>query len=68
MGTDVKSLGAGAWLKIIVGTLYVGIGISIILKPQLLGFLQGGYKTAFAVLLIAYGVFRIYRTLRVPNE
>ena len=65
---DFKSFGAGEWLRLLIGALYVGTGIGILYKPQLLSFLQGGYKTAFAALLIAYGIFRIYRTLSLPRD
>jgi hypothetical protein len=68
MGMDFKSFGAGEWLRLLIGALYVGIGIGILYNPRLLSFLQGGYKTGFAVLLISYGVFRIYRTLSLPRD
>jgi hypothetical protein len=50
------------YLGVLMGLLYLGGGIYLIASSQSFGFLPtGSFRYVLAVLLLLYGVFRIYR-------
>jgi hypothetical protein len=66
---SMKTVLVAVYLMFGVAALF--FGTILLLKPDILGALQPGLKLAFAILVLLYGLFRIYtaiRTLRAPEE
>lgn len=48
-------------LRALIALAYVGLGLALLVNARALLILAPAMKYAFAVLLIAYGIFRGYR-------
>ncbi len=58
------------WVKALLGALYIVMGVVIFLirEESALSVYPSLSKIAFAVLLIAYGIFRLYRVYFAENN
>ncbi|WP_411911973.1 C4-dicarboxylate ABC transporter [Chryseobacterium salviniae] len=60
------------WLSLVTGLFYIVLGIVVILYKFFFTVLEPGVAYALGVLLILYGIFRIYRAIskikNVNNE
>nr|WP_072883458.1 DUF308 domain-containing protein [Chryseobacterium takakiae] len=51
------------WLSLITGLFYIVLGIVVILYKFFFTVLDPGVAYALGILLILYGIFRIYRAI-----
>lgn len=51
------------WLSLVTGLFYIVLGIVVILYKFFFTVLEPGVAYALGILLILYGVFRIYRAV-----
>jgi hypothetical protein len=58
-------------MKVVLVAVYLMFGVAalffgtvLLLKPDILGAIKPELKTIFAVLILLYGVFRIYTAIR----
>jgi hypothetical protein len=52
------------FLKLVIAIFLLGMGIYIVIYPEIFNFLQKGYTIAFGIILILRGLFRIYFTYK----
>lgn len=62
-----KYLHPGIVFRVIIAIAYIILGIAIFILKFSSEFLQPKTKILFAMLVILYGVFRIYRALKMAN-
>ena len=55
-----KESGFTSKLRIFMSLLYIPIGAFILYSDDFAGFLQGGFRIAFGILVIGYGIARLY--------
>lgn len=55
-------------LNLTMGLLYVLVGYYVIQKNWFMTYLEPKFSYPLGAVLIAYGLFRIYRTYRVAQE
>ncbi|UPQ74212.1 MULTISPECIES: DUF308 domain-containing protein [Chryseobacterium] len=51
------------WLSLVTGLFYIVLGIVVILYKFFFTVLEPGVAYALGILLILYGIFRIYRAI-----
>ncbi|MEA1850259.1 MULTISPECIES: DUF308 domain-containing protein [Chryseobacterium] len=51
------------WLSLVTGLFYIVLGIVVILYKFFFTVLEPGVAYALGILLILYGIFRIYRAV-----
>ncbi|AZA59332.1 C4-dicarboxylate ABC transporter [Chryseobacterium shandongense] len=51
------------WLSLVTGLFYIVLGVVVIIYKFFFTILEPGVAYALGVLLILYGVFRIYRAI-----
>ncbi|SDH54385.1 DUF308 domain-containing protein [Chryseobacterium taeanense] len=57
------------WLSLVTGLFYIVLGIVVILYKFFFTVLEPGVAYALGVLLILYGIFRIYRAIsKIKNS
>ncbi|KQM62610.1 C4-dicarboxylate ABC transporter [Chryseobacterium sp. Leaf201] len=57
------------WLSLITGLFYIVLGVVVMLYKFFFTVLEPGIAYALGVLLILYGLFRIYRAVtRIKNS
>ena len=57
------------YLNVLMGLAYLGGGIYLVASSQSLGILPTGvFRYTLAVLMIIYGLFRIYRVIERSRE
>jgi len=57
------------WLSLITGLFYIVLGVVVMLYKFFFTVLEPGIAYALGVLLILYGIFRIYRAVtRIKNS
>lgn len=63
-----KQRGFAAKFRIFMSLLYLPIGAFIIYSDDFAGFMQGGYRIAFGILVIGYGLARLYYAFFKNNQ
>ena len=62
-----KYLQPAILLRLIISIAYVALGGLLLFFPFSFEFLTSTTKVALAVLLILYGIFRMYRAVKMAN-
>ena len=56
------------FLMILIGLAYVGFGIMVIIKKWFLTNIESNMAWALGILLILYGLFRVYRAININKK
>jgi hypothetical protein len=58
-----------AMLRLAVALCYLALGVYLIVNSSVIYFIDKSYRTLLAAVFIAYGAFRLYRTVNdLKNE
>jgi hypothetical protein len=57
-----------AMLKLAIALCYMALGVYLIVNSSVIYFLGKTYQTLLAVVFIAYGAFRLYRSVNDLNN
>jgi hypothetical protein len=62
-------LSPAAMLKLAIALCYMALGIYLLVNASIVYFIDKGYRPLLAGVFIAYGAFRLYRTVNdLKNE
>jgi len=62
-----NDLSIGIIFSFIISCVYAGLGLFLLITDNVFS-LSGFQKSGFGLILIAYGIFRLYRTLKQKKE